>query len=135
MGKYLSVLVVVIFLLFSTIIDRSGNDVINPNNLPPPAAGMARLEKEDINICEGVIFGVSKDGIKYVREAGGGNIYAALVSEVVTFYEIGRYNHMTKVNYSKLYTGIATHLQNALLNCDAHYLPSGISFQYSGFKL
>jgi len=135
MGKLISVLVVVIVLLFTTIIDRAGDDVIDPNDLPPPAAGMARQEKEDINTCEGVIFGVSQDGLKFVREAGGGNIYAALVDEVVTFYVIGRYDHMTKVDYSELFPGIATYLQNSLLNCVAHYLPSGISFQYSGFKL
>lgn len=131
-GKYLGVLGVVIVLLLATIMDRIGNNDTDLNNLPPPAAGIASQGVETVKSCEGVIFGISSDGIKFAREAGGGNTYAALIDGEVVYYEMGEYDHMAKVNYSGLYPRSADRLKYSLLNCDANHLPSGVSFSSFG---
>jgi hypothetical protein len=126
-GIYLGVLGVVIVLLLATIMDRIDNNDIDLNNLPPPAAGIASQGVETVKTCEGVIFGISSDGIKFAREAGGGNTYAALIDGKVVYYELGEYDHMTKLKNSDLYARSADHLKYSLLNCDANHLPSGVS--------
>jgi len=114
--------------LFATMMERMRISDFDPNMLPPPAAGLSSQDRAETNICEGVIFGVSHDGVKYARESGGGTVYAAFVNGKVTFYELGQYDYMTRIDVSKLYSEITGKLGYSLLNCNGYLIPSAVRF-------
>lgn len=114
--------------LFATVMERMRISDFDPNMLPPPAAGLSSLDRGENYICEGVVFGVSHDGVRYARESGGGTVYAALVNGKLTFYELGQYDYMTRIDASELYPEITGKLGYSLSNCDGYLIPSAVRF-------
>jgi len=110
------------------VIEHLGGDELDPNDLPPTSAGILAQKRKVSYSCEGVISGVSTDGAKYVRESGGGKIYAASVNGEIAFYELDRYDYMVKVDTSRLDPKMIGQLKYSLSNCKGFFLPSGVRF-------
>ena len=103
-------------------------DKFDPESLPPPAAGTTTVTTRTQNTCEDVIYSISQDGIKYVRESGGGTLLAAELDNKIGFYHLGRLGELENVNKAEIDTGTLKMLEYALTNCDARYNPSGVIF-------
>ena len=101
-------------------------DKFDPKSLPPPSAGTAIVTTYAQNTCEGVIYSISQDGIKYVRESGGGTLLAAKLDNTIKFYRLGRLGEVQNVDEAELDTKTLKMLEYALNNCDVRYNPSGV---------
>jgi hypothetical protein len=100
----------------------------DPESLPPPAAGTTILTTPAQNTCEGVIYSISQDGIRYVRESGGGTLLAARLDNKTGFYQLGSLGELKNVDEAEIDTKTLKMLEYALTNCDARYNPSGVLF-------
>lgn len=116
------VVVISIFMEFSV------RDKFDPESLPPPAAGTTKVTTRAQNTCEGVIYSISQDGIKYVRESGGGTLLAAELDNKIGFYHLGRLDELENVDAAEIDTETLKMLEYALTNCDERYNPSGVIF-------
>jgi hypothetical protein len=105
-------------------------DEFDPASLPPPAAGIVPEKSQPQQGCEGVVYSISKDGIKYVREAGGGVMLAAELGSSVGFFQIGEYNSLEYPGRTRMESSDPSRLEYALTHCNAEYLPSGLNFSY-----
>lgn len=103
-------------------------DKFDPESLPPPAAGTTTVTTLTKNTCEGVIYSISEDGIKYVRESGGGTLLAAELDNKIGFYHLDRFGGLENVDEAEIDTETPKILEYALINCDARYNPSGVIF-------
>ena len=70
----------------------------DPNTLPPPSAGLPRQESETAFPCNSMVYSISEDGVHYVRETGGGTVFAARLNQQVSFYQLNSYGYMTPVD-------------------------------------
>ena len=115
-------------IVISVSMELGGSDNFDPESLPPPAAGTTTVTTRTQNNCEGVIFSISQDGIKYVRESGGGTLLAARLNNKIGFYQLGGFDELENVDEAEIDTETLKMLEYALMNCDARYNPSGLIF-------
>lgn len=105
-------------------------DEFEPESLPPPAAGTTATKSRSHLTCEGLIYSISKDGIKYVRESGGVILLADSLDNKAVFYQLGEYGSLKQVDRTEMDSEESEKLEYALANCNAEYLPSGLNFEY-----
>ena len=106
-------------------------DGFDPNTLPPTSAGIPLQQSASDFPCENIVYSISQDGVHYVRETGGGIVFAARMNQRVGFYHLNAYGYMMPVGREVLDTGTAGRLSHALLQCQGHWLPSGTWFTLS----
>lgn len=106
-------------------------DGFDPNTLPPPSAGLPLQESETTFPCKSMVYSISEDGVHYVRETGGGTVFAAQMNQQVGFYQLNSYGYMTPVDQVTVDAETAGRLRHALLQCLGHWLPSGTWFTLS----
>ena len=75
--KYWWPLSIIFVVVISILVEFMERDKFDPESLPTPAAGTTTVTISTQNICDDVIYSISQDGIKYVRESGGGILLAA----------------------------------------------------------
>ncbi len=107
------------------------HDEFDPNTLPPPSAGLPLQQSETAFPCENMVYSISEDDVHYVRETGGGTVFAARLNQQVGFYQLNSYGYMTTVDQATLDTETAGRLSQALLQCLGPWLPSGTWFTLS----
>ena len=78
-----------------------------------------------------MVYSISEDGVRYVRENGGGTVFAARLNQQVGFYQLNPYGYMMPVEHAALDGETAGRLSNALLQCLGPWLPSGTWFHLS----
>lgn len=122
-----SIVFVGVIALVMEFIDKEAFD---PGSLPPPAAGNTVETRASRRSCEDVTYGVSQDGVRFVRESGGGTLIAAVIDSDLGFYQLGRHGDLQNLDSSTVDAGASEKMTYALLNCDARYLPSGVTFAY-----
>jgi len=66
--------------------------------------------------------------VRYVREAGGGRLFAANINNIFGLYRLDSYGHMIEVDDYRSNTVAAKKLRNALRHCDEEYFPAGTYF-------
>jgi len=110
-----------------TMLARAERPVFDPNALPAPGAGYPAQQDNNPLSCDGIIYQRSEKGIRYVREAGGGIYYAAMIDHKLGVYRIS-YGHMEKVDKTVLDITSRRKLSYALDNCEGPFLPSGTHF-------
>jgi hypothetical protein len=103
----------------------------DPNTLPPPEAGSELRQSAAAFPCEKMIYSISQDGVHYVREGGGGTVYAARVNQQVGYYQLNPYGYMVPVDQGTVDAETSGNLRNALLQCLGPWLPSGVWFTLS----
>lgn len=116
--------------LIAVVMEVFEKDEFDPASLPPPAAGIAPTTHLSHNTCDGVIYSISKDGIKYVRESGGGVLLAAELDSKVGYYQLGEYSSLKYLDRTETDSEASEKLEYALNNCNAKYIPSGLNFAY-----
>ncbi len=126
--KYWWPLSIVFVVAISILVEFMESDRFDPESLPTPAAGTATVTTRTQNICDDVIYSISQDGIKYVRESGGGILLAAELGNRIGFYHLGSFGELENVDKAELDTAAPHLLEYALTNCDARYNPSGVIF-------
>ena len=114
--------------LIAIAMDSTERDRFDPESLPPPAAGAAALTTKAQYNCEGVIHSISEDGIRYVRESGGGILLAAELDNKIGFYKLGKYGIVNRVDHAEVDSEASKKIEHALNNCTARHLPSGVYF-------
>jgi hypothetical protein len=103
----------------------------DPNALPPTSAGMP-LEQSEIEFpCKHMVYSISQDGVRYVRETGGGTVFAARPNQRVGFYQLNPYGYMMPIDQATLDIETAGRLSKALLQCMGPWLPAGTWFSLS----
>ena len=105
-------------------------DEFDPGSLPPTAAGTPATVTRKHLTCEDVIYSISKDGIKYVRESGGVILLTDELDNKTGFYQLGEYGSLKQVARTEMDSESSEKLEYALENCNAEYLPSGLNFAY-----
>ena len=75
--------------------------------------------------CDGIIYRVAENGVRYVREAGGGRYYGAEVDHTFGIYTL-EYGYLVKIEDSSLDTETYRKLKYALYNCNGVFTQSGI---------
>jgi hypothetical protein len=105
----------------------------DPNALPPTAAGITQepSNAESDFPCRNMVYSVSEDGVRYVREDGGSTVFAARLNRRVGFYQVNPYGYMLPVDQGALDAGTVGRLSRALLQCAGPWLPSGAWFNLS----
>jgi hypothetical protein len=103
----------------------------NPNTLPPTSAGIPLQQSSAAPPCMSMVYSISQDGVHYVRETGGGTVFAARLNQQVGFYQLNSYGYMMPVDRTTLDTETAGRLHKALLQCLGPWLPSGTWFTLS----
>jgi hypothetical protein len=103
----------------------------DPNTLPPTSAGVALRPSDAAFPCKSMVYSLSQDGVQYVRESGGGTVFAARLNQQVRFYELNPYGYMTPVDQATLDTETAGRMSRALLQCYGPWLPAGTWFTLS----
>jgi hypothetical protein len=104
----------------------------DPNTLPPTAAGIAQEPSDgDAFPCRNMVYSISEDGVRYVREDGGGTIFAARLNQTVGFYQVNPYGYMLPIDPKTLDGESVGRLSKALLQCEGPWLPSGAWFNLS----
>jgi hypothetical protein len=103
----------------------------DPNALPPTSAGILSQQTEAEFPCKNMVYSISRDGVHYVRETGGGTVFAARTNQRVSFYQLNTYGYMMPVDQTTLDTETAGRLSKALLQCLGPWLPSGAWFNLS----
>jgi len=103
----------------------SGPYAFSPDSLPAPGAGILKQELGRTLDCKGVIFRAADNGIRYVRESGGGRYYAAEVNKTFGIY-ILNYGYLLKVENPGLDVHTYRKLKHALYDCDGLYTQSGL---------
>jgi hypothetical protein len=110
---------------------HDNHDNIDPTTLPPLAAGRLLQQSVVAFPCERMIYSISQDGVRYVREGGGGSVYAARLNRKVSFYQLNPYGYMIPADGAAVDAETAGNLRNALLQCLGPWLPSGAWFTLS----
>jgi hypothetical protein len=128
--KYWWPLSIVFMGLIAIAMDAVESDKFDPESLPPPAAGTTLITTKPQYTCEGVIYSISEDGIKYVRESGGVILLAAGLDNRTGFYRFGNYGDVRPVDHAEMDAETSNMLEHALNYCNARYLPSGVHFAY-----
>jgi hypothetical protein len=96
----------------------------DPNVLPAPAAGIAGKDGSIAYNCKDMIYQVTEDGVKYVRELGG--VYnAAIINGQFGLYKLD-YGHLQPVENSVLDPDTIRKLRYALETCKEFYIRSGV---------
>lgn len=112
----------------------------NLENLSPPSAGITT--SSGINrgaatpaqaltrqgVCDDIVFRISQDNVKYVREAGGGRLFAAIINSKFGLYQLDSYGHMIEVDNYRTHADAVQKLRYALQNCTEVYYPAGTYF-------
>jgi len=106
-------------------------DGFDPNTLPPTSAGIPLQQSEAKSPCGSMVYSTSQDGVHYVRENGGGTVFAARMNQRVGFYQLNSYGYMMHVDQETLDSETAGRLSKALLLCMGPWLPSGAWFTLS----
>lgn len=113
---------------------------VNLDQLPPASAGITTSnginrravspaqELRHRGVCDDVVFRISQDNVRYVREAGGGRLFAATINNNFGLYQLDSYGHMIDVENYRIHAGIAKRLRHALQNCNEEYFPAGTYF-------
>jgi hypothetical protein len=104
---------------------------LDPNTLPPTSAGLPLQRTEAEFPCRNMVYSISQDGVRYVRETGGATVFAARMNQRVGFYQVNSYGYMMPVDQATLDTETAGRLSKALLQCLGPWLPSGAWFNLS----
>lgn len=99
------------------VMEGTQSDGVDSNALPPPAATLLS--------CEGIVYRKSANGIRYVREAGGGIYIAADINDLVTIYRLSQ-GYTTYVEDISLDEATTRKLEYALQNCQGPFIPSGM---------
>jgi hypothetical protein len=107
------------------------SDGSDPNTLPPTSAGIPMQQSEGEFPCRSMVYSISQDGVHYVRETGGGTVFAATLNQRVGFYQLDTYGFMIPVARQTLDIETTGRLSNALLQCLGPWLPSGAWFTLS----
>jgi hypothetical protein len=107
------------------------HDGFDPNTLPPTSAGIPLQQSVAAFPCKSMVYSISRDGVHYVRESGGGTVFAARQNQQVSYYQLNRYGYMIPVDQATLDTETAGRLSTALLKCVGPWLPSGTWFTLS----
>jgi hypothetical protein len=128
-GKW--TLLCVLFIAGVMLAMRQYHGEFDPNVLPSPSAGLPLRESETAFPCKSMVYSISEDGVHYVRETGGGTVFAAHMNQQVGFYQLNPYGYMTPVDQATLDADTAGRLRHALLQCLGHWLPSGTWFTLS----
>jgi len=98
-------------------------EAFDPATLPAPAAGVPAGNRARTYDCKDMIYQVSHNGIRYVRESGG--IYnAAIINDRVRIYRLD-YGHLSPVDDGVIDPEGVRKLSYALLNCHETYIRSG----------
>jgi hypothetical protein len=124
------ILSIVLVGLIALAMEALERDEFDPESLPPPAAGASAAITRNHLTCEDVMYSISKDGIKYVRESGGIILLTDMLDNKAGFYQLGEYGSLKHVNRTEMDSEASEKLEYALANCDAEYLPSGLNFAY-----
>ena len=109
------------------------------DELPPPSAGITAGNRADRaasparvlmarRVCNEVVFRVSQDNVKYVRESGGGRLFAATINDNFGLYQLDSYGYMIEVDNYRIHADTAKKLRYALQNCNEEYYPAGTYF-------
>jgi hypothetical protein len=106
-------------------------DVFDPNVLPATSAGIPLQESDAALPCKSMVYSISEDGVRYVRDNGGGTVFAARLNQQVGFYQLNPYGYMMPVDQTTLDIETAGRLSKALLQCLGPWLPSGTWFNLS----
>lgn len=97
---------------------------LDPNVLPAPAAGMAGKGGSIAFDCKDMVYQITDDGVRYVRELGG--VYnAAIIDGQFGLYELD-YGHLQPVDNSVLDPDSIHRLRYALETCKEYYVRSGV---------
>jgi hypothetical protein len=126
--KYWWPLSIVFFGFIGIALDARETDNFDPESLPPPAAGTTAITTKPQYTCEGFIYSISEDGIKYVRESGGVILLTAGLANNTGFYQLGKYGDVRHVDHVERDSETSNKLKHALNNCNARFLPSGVYF-------
>ena len=121
-------------LLFSvcvTLAIRQYSRGVDPNVRSTVAASVAHDRPEPENPCKGVVYRSSADGVHFVRENGGGTVFAARVNQQVGYFHLNAYGYLVPVSPATVSKETAGTLNNALLQCAGPWLPSGVRFDLS----
>jgi len=129
LGKW--ALLCVLFIGGAMLAIQQYSDGFNPNTLPPTSAGIPLQQTEAEFPCKNMVYSTSQDGVHYVRETGGGTVFAARMNQRVGFYQLNSYGYMMPVDQTMLDTETAGRLSKALLQCLGPWLPSGAWFNLS----
>jgi hypothetical protein len=129
LGKW--ALLCVFFIGVSLLAIHQYPDGFDPNTLPPTSAGIPLQQSETEFPCRNMVYSTSRDGVHYVRETGGGTVFAARMNQRVGFYQLDAYGYMMRVAQETLETETAGRLSKALLQCQGPWLPSGAWFTLS----
>jgi len=103
----------------------------DPNTLPATSAGIPLQQSEAEFPCRSMVYSTSQDGVHYVRETGGGTVFAARMNQRVGFYQLNSYGYMMRVAQETLDAETTGRLSKALLQCQGPWLPSGAWFTLS----
>jgi len=104
----------------------------DPNVLAPAAAGVALDTPEgDAFPCRNMVYSLSEDGVRFVRDNGGASVFAARLNQQVGFYRLNPYGYMMPVDQRMLDGETVGRLSKALLQCAGPWLPSGAWFNLS----
>jgi len=115
--------------LYSTLTGSADQQLageFDQNRYPSPAAGITSRPKNALN-CDDVIFRATKDGIKYVRQAGGGVFIGAEYKENFGFYKM-EYGLLAPVDAASIDRFTRAKLKYALYNCDGPFTRTGADF-------
>jgi|GEM_PF-1718987 len=127
--QYYGILVYLLFIVSTGIfftVDVSSKTV-NPDFLQNPAASTLRGDiMQDIS-CSDYLLKVSEDDVRYVREAGGGTLFAASTNGKIGFYVLER-NHMIPAASTDVDRDTARRLEQALSECHGIYMRAGTYF-------
>ena len=126
LGKW--ALLCVLFIGGALLAIQQYPDGFDPNTLPPTSAGISLQQSEAEFPCRSMVYSISQDGVHYVRETGGGTVFAARMNQRVSFYQLNAYGYMMPVGEETLDTETAGRLSKALLQCQGLWLPSGAWF-------
>jgi hypothetical protein len=114
--------------VIAALIEFTDTDKFDPESLPPPAAGATIVTNHTKNTCEGIIYSISQDGIKYVHESGGGTLLAAEFDNNINFYQLEKFGLLENVDEAEIDPETLKKLEYTLTNCNARYNPSGVFF-------
>jgi hypothetical protein len=106
-------------------------DGFDQNTLTPASASISLEQTEAEFPCRNMVYSISRDGVHYVRETGGGTVFAARMNQRVGFYQLNAYGYMMPVEQTTLDTETTGRLSKALLQCLGPWLPSGAWFTLS----
>jgi hypothetical protein len=124
-------LVSIAFMIFLALtLDVISKDEFDPQSLPSPAAGSTAETTRPQYSCDNFIYSISEDGVKYVRESGGGIQLAAKLDNEIDYFQFGRHGSLSNVDRAEVDSVLSKKLEFALNNCNVKHLPSGVNFAY-----